>query len=94
MDFKTSKDLADYLMYLDKNATAYNSYFKWKEHVKFHSFALPLSMVCHMCIKLHLESHFGIESKLIQNIDEKWNRNLNCKRPFPNQFEFFNMKNL
>ena len=30
MDFKTVKQLAEYLQYLDKNNTAYNEYFKWR----------------------------------------------------------------
>ena len=34
MDFKTVKDLADYLHYLDKNSTAYNQYFKWRQRYK------------------------------------------------------------
>lgn len=29
-EFKTPKDLADYLIYLNKNTTAYMEYFKWK----------------------------------------------------------------
>ncbi|CAF0942985.1 unnamed protein product [Didymodactylos carnosus] len=29
-DFKTSKELANYLLYLDKNNTAYNKYLAWK----------------------------------------------------------------
>ncbi len=31
-DFKTIKELTDYINYLDKNDTAYASYFAWKEH--------------------------------------------------------------
>jgi hypothetical protein len=34
-DYKSPKELANYLNYLDSNKTAYNSYFKWKKHVKF-----------------------------------------------------------
>jgi len=30
VDFKTVKELAEYLHYLDKNSTAYNEYFKWR----------------------------------------------------------------
>ena len=31
MNFKTVKDLADYLHCLDRNNTAYNEYFKWRQ---------------------------------------------------------------
>ena len=34
LDFKTPKHLATYLIYLSKNKTAYNEYFKWKKYVK------------------------------------------------------------
>ena len=34
MDFKTVKQLAEYLQYLDKNNTAYNEYFKWRKKYK------------------------------------------------------------
>ena len=29
LNFESLKDLADYLMYLDSNDTAYNEYFRW-----------------------------------------------------------------
>ena len=35
LDFKTPKHLADYLIYLSKNSTAYNEYFMWKKFIKF-----------------------------------------------------------
>ena len=34
-DFKTPKDLADYLIYLNNNKTAYNKYFEWKKYIKY-----------------------------------------------------------
>lgn len=33
LDFKTPKDLVNYLNYLASNSTAYNSFFKWKKHI-------------------------------------------------------------
>ena len=33
-DFDSPKELADYLLYLDKNDTAYLSYFWWKDHYR------------------------------------------------------------
>ena len=35
LDFKSPKKLADYLIYLSANKTAYNEYFKWKKYVKY-----------------------------------------------------------
>ncbi len=31
-DFQTIKELADYLNFLDKNDTAYASFFAWRQH--------------------------------------------------------------
>jgi hypothetical protein len=69
-DFKSAQDLAQYLIYLDSNKTAYNSYFKWKKHVQFYT-ALNIhygfSPICDMCIYLHLEDFFGIKKKIIND---------------------------
>ena len=79
MDFKSPKHLADYLIYLDKNKTAYNNYFKWKKHVSFHNILTGFNSICSMCVKLQLESYFGIENKIIENIGDHWSKSKNCK---------------
>uniref|UniRef100_A0A5K3F7Q6 Fucosyltransferase n=1 Tax=Mesocestoides corti TaxID=53468 RepID=A0A5K3F7Q6_MESCO len=35
-DFKSIRNLTDYLLYLDRNDTAYAEYFAWKEHGQIH----------------------------------------------------------
>ena len=45
MDFKTVKHLADYLHYLDKNSTAYNEYFKWRQIYQ----TIPIPFYCSFC---------------------------------------------
>ena len=76
-DFKTPKQLSEYLKYLSQNQTAYESYFEWKKHVKFidRKYASPL---CNMCIHLQLESHFGIKQKVITSLNELWNVKEKC----------------
>ncbi|BHF82404.1 Alpha-(1,3)-fucosyltransferase 7 [Sparganum proliferum] len=49
-DFKTVKDLASYLNYLDKNDTAYASYFAWKELGEVLTW---LRVDCRVCGVLH-----------------------------------------
>ena len=34
LDFQSPRHLTEYLLYLSKNTTAYNSYFKWKKYIK------------------------------------------------------------
>ena len=48
MDFKTVKQLAEYLQYLDQNNTAYNEYFKWRLKYKVTSERLDRSL-CAIC---------------------------------------------
>ncbi len=53
MDFKTVKDLADYLLMLDKNDTAYNEYFLWKKRYYLDE---PPPWTCKMCAMLNNDS--------------------------------------
>ena len=48
IDFKTVKQLAEYLQYLDKNNTAYNEYFKWRLKYKVTDINLSMS-ICRIC---------------------------------------------
>ena len=66
---------------MDKNSTEYNSYFKWKKHISFVDKPVAhISSVCDMCIKLHLERHFGIEEKVIHDTGALWDKNTDCNR--------------
>ncbi|CAB4056182.1 FUT-1 [Lepeophtheirus salmonis] len=59
-DFKNPKALAEYLMYLDKNDTAYSEYFKWKldGHYKISSFPQEVQKtLCNLCHKLNNLEH-------------------------------------
>jgi hypothetical protein len=80
-DFKTSAELANYLLYLDGNATAYNSYFKWRRHVSFVHKPFPTNempnSVCDLCIFLHLEEHYGLRRRVVSDMDKYWSTD-NC----------------
>uniref|UniRef100_A0A6A7G3Y9 Fucosyltransferase n=2 Tax=Hirondellea gigas TaxID=1518452 RepID=A0A6A7G3Y9_9CRUS len=51
-DFPTVKKLADYLIYLANNHTAYNEYFKWRSH---YSLLSRSKSWCRLCEKLHTD---------------------------------------
>jgi hypothetical protein len=78
--------LAKYLKYLNNNATAYNSYFKWKKNVIFSKDDIRVNSfrpICDMCIKLHLEDIDGIEHKVYNDLSGYWSKEKNCKsNPF------------
>lgn len=48
-DFKTVKDLADYLKFLDGNLEEYRKYFWWKKFYK----RTKISPFCQLCLKLN-----------------------------------------
>ena len=80
-DFKSVEKLADRLKELAEDKAAYNSFFKWKEHVTFEK-QIEFSSICSMCIWLNLEPTVGIKKTVIKNIGQYWDRDKNCKQFF------------
>ena len=74
MDFKTVKDLADYLVMLDRNDTAYNEYFSWKD---LYYVDVPPSWTCQMCAMLNNNS-LPIKSYDQEHFKKFWSRKSNC----------------
>jgi hypothetical protein len=60
------------LLYLSNNSTAYNSYFKWRKYYSYHKKPQGFNSICEMCIKLQLESYFGIEKSVVQDLGSYW----------------------
>lgn len=61
LDYSGPEQLANYLLYLSKNRTAYNQYFQWKRFIR----PLPTipfqAHLCEMCIQLNLEKYQGFK---------------------------------
>lgn len=77
LDFSSPLDLMKYLNYLELNSTAYNAYFKWKKFARYTN--TEYKIFCDMCIKLHLDTYFGIESSIVKNLDKYWINKINCQ---------------
>ena len=79
-DFRSIADLAGYLKYLDKNATAYAEYFEWKSHFKAVQ-AYP-EVFCELCLALNNPS---TPKKSYPDIFKWWRTDGHCikKGKFP-----------
>ena len=79
-DFGSEKELADYLIYLNSNVTAYAEYFEWKNYFKV-SFEYNRAF-CGMCQALN-EPDFP--SKIYENTFDWWKVQGQClqKGSFP-----------
>ena len=75
-DFPSVKALAEYLLYLDKNDTAYNEYFSWKQ--KFASKSIDSFPACDVCDALHDEC---LKPKVYSDMFKTfWNEDVDCKK--------------
>jgi len=54
-EFPNPRELAGYLHHLDKNDTAYNTYFTWKGSMK----SIDQRYWCRLCTMLHLQERDG-----------------------------------
>jgi hypothetical protein len=92
LDYKTPKDLAAHLVYLNSNRDEYNRYFAWKKYVKFtnrknaltHQFnkGIFVPPFCDICIALHLENYFGIRKSVIRDTGPTfWSVKTDCQLP-------------
>ena len=86
LDFESPSHLANYLLYLNANKTAYNAYFKWKRYVRFRTneSRIKNGPLCEMCIRLHLEDHVGMRQqgrrRTFEQVKETFDVARNCKR--------------
>jgi hypothetical protein len=83
LDYKSIKDLTDHLKYLDKNDTAYNEFFKWKEFVSVNprpgiNVFVPF---CDMCIFMNLERFYGQQTAhtILNDMDKFHGQREKCK---------------
>lgn len=74
MDFKTVKELADYLHYLDRNNTAYNEYFKWRQKYQKSPYHYPL---CNFCRSYALKSELS-KVKIHHSLKDFWVKQGRC----------------
>ncbi|CAF0794199.1 unnamed protein product [Brachionus calyciflorus] len=79
LDFKSPQHLVEYLIYLEKNSTAYNEYFKWKKYIK--KTDNEYKQFCDMCIKLNLENFYGIQKSQVNDLETFWGYKKNCLTP-------------
>ena len=80
-DFRSPRELAAYVDYLDKNTTAYLEYFQWRQyalHIK------PPKFMCELCLKLFLDDK-DHKKQSLKHIAEYWNRKVQCHNYKKNQ---------
>ncbi|KAL7642660.1 UNVERIFIED_CONTAM: hypothetical protein RMT77_007225 [Armadillidium vulgare] len=78
-DFETQKDLANYLIYLDKNDTAYMEYFNWKKNYFVMNGFTSLHYMttfCTLCQKLHSDK----TEKIYYNLTEWFLGEAQCNK--------------
>ncbi|XP_042890421.1 glycoprotein 3-alpha-L-fucosyltransferase A-like [Penaeus japonicus] len=77
LDFASVKDLAQYLLYLDGNDTAYNEYFWWKPY--YDVLAVNPSKIlawCDLCERLHKDD----VPKVYSDVHDWYTKQATCKK--------------
>ena len=73
-DFKNAKDLANYLLYLSKNITAYSEYFWWSKYYKVES----VNRACETCEFMNKIKNGILKTKKIKDMNEFWSEEKDC----------------
>ena len=69
-DFPSPKALAEHLLYLDQNPTAYLSYFWWKDHLRSRSIMTEKHQsMCDLCRLLNDPS---APPKVVEDLEDWW----------------------
>ena len=74
LDYKSPKELADYLIHLEKNRKLYAHYFEWRKHFKVET--RPDDSWCQLCAKLNDKS---LPHKSYENISKWWYDTYPCE---------------
>jgi alpha-1,3-fucosyltransferase len=69
-EYKTTKDLADYLNFLKENPREYIKYFWWRKYYRISNYN-EYNVYCELCKKLH-EPRIQKKSRFYENIYEWW----------------------
>ena len=80
LDFSSIKELADYLVYLQGNETAYLSYFWWRRYYRVNPYAKETFGFCDLCAKLNDPKE---PNKSYDDIDEWWQSKSRCGQKLP-----------
>ncbi len=75
-DFSTPKELAKYLLWLDKNPEEYLSYFWWQDHYHVHITKNKPESMCDLCEKLHSKTE---PPKVYEDMTEWWRNGGECE---------------
>jgi hypothetical protein len=72
-DFKSPKELAEYLLLLDKNEALYNKHFDWKKD--YEVIRKPLGGWCDLCEKLNDPAQ---QRRSYRDLFKWWNEEVPC----------------
>ena len=72
--FKSVKELTDYLHYLDRNSTAFNEYFKWRQKYQKSPYHYPL---CNFCRSYVLKPEMS-RTKIYHSLSDFWIEKAKC----------------
>ncbi|XP_046638191.1 alpha-(1,3)-fucosyltransferase C-like [Daphnia pulicaria] len=74
--FENMRQLADYLILLDRNDTLYNEYFWWKPHFESRYKQKDVNIgMCHLCASLHNKD---MPPKVYPNMTQWWDEQSSC----------------